>query len=113
MKFIQRSMMFPESLRVVEFLMMLEPEGVIKEKVTLMVNERYEEIKLEVVIHTYTSYARDLELSKQTESELSGKKPRASKLKVRNEEFEKCKTEDKCYKCFKDGKNVNYKDHNS
>ena len=35
-----------------------------------------------------TSYARDLELSKQKERELSDKKSKANKMKVRSEEFE-------------------------
>ena len=56
-----------------------------------MINERYQEITLEEVIHTYTSYACDLELSKQTENDLMGKRSKASKARVRSEEFEKCK----------------------
>ena len=61
------------------------------------------------VIFTYTSYARDLELSKETKSALSGKKSNVSKVKVKKEEFERCKQEGKCFKCFKAGLEIKYK----
>ena len=81
---------------------MIEPESVIKDKLTFMVNERYESTTLEEVVFMYTSYARDLELFKQqTENELTGKRSKASKLRVRSEELEKCKAEGKCFKCAK------------
>ena len=73
--------------------MMMEKESVVKDKITLIVNERHLDITLEEVIFTFSSYARDLELSEQTERELSGKKSRASKAKVKSEEFEKLKQE--------------------
>ena len=60
---------------------------------------RYLDITLEEVILTYNSYARDLELSKQTESELNGWKKEVGKVKVKGEVFEKCKLEGKCLKC--------------
>ena len=81
----------------------------IKDKIILMVNEWYESITLEEVVFTYTSYTRDLESSKQTESELTGKCSKAGKIKVRTEEYDKCKTEGKFYKCFKEGKDVKHK----
>ena len=91
-------------------LWMMESESVMKDKITLMVNEKYLEITLEEVTFTYTSHARDLELSKETESALSGKKPKVDKVKVKNEEFERCKQEGKCFKCFKAGLEVKYKE---
>ena len=88
------------------------------------------------MIHTYTSYSCDLELSKQTEKltfplivslaivfhvsfislllaicfTSTGKRKKAGKVRVRSEEFEKCKAEGKCFKCTKEGWNVKYKD---
>ena len=53
-----------------------------------MVNEKYMEITLEEEIFTYTSYARDLKLSKETENALSGKRSKAGRAKVKSEEFE-------------------------
>ena len=102
--------MFPEILYLAVFLMMLETESVVKDKITSMVNEKYLDITLEEVILTYTSYARDLEMSKRTEKELTDKRSKAGKAKVKSEEFEKCKQEGKCYKCSKDGSEVNYKE---
>ena len=90
--------------------MMLEAESVMKDKITLMVNEKYLEITLEEVIFTYISCARDLELSKETASALSEKKPKVGKVKVKNEEFEICKQEGKCFKCFKAGLEIKYKE---
>ena len=87
-KFIQRKLVFPEILYVAVFLMMLEAESVVKDRITLMVNEKYLEITLEEVIFIYTSYARYLELSKETESALSGKRSKAGRAKVKSEEFE-------------------------
>ena len=75
-----------------------------------MVNEKYMEITLEEEIFTYTSYARDLKLSKETENALSGKRSKAGKAKIKSEEFEKCKQDGKCYKCFKEGFDVKYKE---
>ena len=105
-KFIQRKLMFPEILYVAVFLMMLEAESVVKDKITLMVNENYLDITLEEVIQTYTSYARDLELSRETQIVLSGKRLKAGKTKVKNEEFDKCKQYGNCFKCAKDGLEV-------
>ena len=90
-KFIQRKLIFPDILYVAVFLMMLEAKSVVKDKITLMVNEKYLDITLEEVILTYTSYARDLEMSKQTEKEIFEKKPQVGKVKIKNEVFEKCK----------------------
>ena len=103
--------MFPEILYLAVFLMMLETESVVKDKITSMVNEKYLDITLEEVILTYTSYARDLEMSKQTEKELSGKRSKAGKAKVKSEDLEECKQEGKCCKCFKDGLEVKYKEY--
>ena len=50
-------------------------------------------------------------MSMQTEKELAGKRSKAGKAKVKIEEFEKCKQEGKCYKCYKDGLDVNYKEY--
>ena len=107
-KFIQRKLMFPEILYVAVFLMMLEAESVVKDKITLMVNENYLDITLEEVIQTYTSYARDLELSKETQIALSGKRSKTSKIRFKSEEFEKCKHDGKCFKCHKEGLDVRY-----
>ena len=107
-KFIQRKLMFPEILYVAVFLMMLKAESVVRDKITLIVNEKYLEITLEEVIQTYTSYARDLELSKETQIALSGKRSKAGKTKVKNEEFDKCKQYGNCFKCAKDGLEVKY-----
>ena len=109
-KFIQRKLMFPEILYVAVFLMILEAKSVVRDKITLMVNKKYLEIILEEVIQMYTSYARDLELSKETQSALSGKRSKAGRTKVNSEEFEKCKQEVKCYKCSKGGLEVKYKE---
>ena len=73
--------MFPDILYVAVFLMILEAESVVRDKITPMLNEKYLEITLEEVIQTYTSYARDLELSKETQSALSGKRSKAGKTK--------------------------------
>ena len=52
--------------------MLLEPDSVIKGKVTFMVNETYETITFEEVISTYSSYATQhiWKISKQTEMEV-------------------------------------------
>ena len=75
--------MFPEILYVAVFLMMLEAESVVKDKITLMVNENYLDITLEEVIQTYTSYARDLELSKETQILYPEKDPKQAKQRLR------------------------------
>ena len=75
-----------------------------------MVNERYESIILEEVVPVYTSYIFNLELSNQTGRELSCKRPKANKMKVRSVEFKTWKLEGKCYKCFNNGKDMKYKD---
>ena len=41
-------------------LIMLEAESVVKDEITLMINEKYVDITLEKVILTSTSYARDI-----------------------------------------------------
>ena len=105
---VQRNLLFPEIPYIAVFLMMMEKESVVKDKITLMVNEKYMEIFLEEVIFTYTSYARDLELSEETENALSGKRSKAGKAKVKRKEFEKFKQDGKCYKCFKEGSDVKY-----
>ena len=102
--------MFPEILYVAVFLMMLEAESVVKDKITLMVNENYLDITLEEVIQTYTSYTRDLELSKETQIALSGKRSKTSKIRFKSEEFEKCKHDGKCFKCHKEGLDTKYKE---
>lgn len=76
--------------------MMMDKESVVKDKITLMVNEKYLDITLEEVILTFPSHVRDLEISEQTEKELSGKMSTASEAKIKSEEFEKCKQEGKC-----------------
>merc|ERR1711991_1036993 len=43
------------------------------------------------ILVIYVAYARDLELSRETQIALSGKRSKAGKTKVKNEEFEKCK----------------------
>ena len=91
------------------FLMMLEAESVVKDTITLMVDENYFDITLEEVILTYTSYARDLDMSKQTEKELAGKRSKAGKAKVKSEEFGNCHQEGNHYKCSKDCFEVKYK----
>ena len=83
-------------------MMMLERESVVKDKITLMVNERYLVITLEKVIFTTSSYARDLELSEQTERESSVKKSWAIKAKVKSKEFGKCKQDGKFSNVRKD-----------
>lgn len=47
--------------------MVLERESAVEDTIALMVNERYLDITLKEVIFTFSSYARDLELSEQTE----------------------------------------------
>lgn len=105
-------LVFPEILYVAVFLilMILETESMIKDEITSMANERYLGITLGEVILTHISYARDLEMSKLTEEKLSGNKPKVGKVKVKNEEFEKCKQEGKCFKCFKEGLDGKYKE---
>ena len=50
-----------------------------------MVTEKYLDITLEEVTFTYTSYARDLEMSKGTENALSGKRSKVKQeLKMRS-----------------------------
>ena len=49
-------------------------------------------------------------MSKQIEKEFPGKKPKIGKAKIRNEEFEKCKQDGKCFKCFKEGSEVKYRE---
>ena len=89
---------------------MLETESEVKDKITLMVSERYLDTTLEEVILTCTFYARDLEMLKLTEKVLSGKKPKVGIIKVKNEEFEKCKQEGKCFRRYKEDLDVKYKE---
>ena len=49
-------------------------------------------------------------MSRETESALSGKKPKVGKVKVKNEEFERCEQEGKCFECFKEGSEIKYKE---
>ena len=109
-KFVQRNLLFPEILYVAVFLMMMDKESVVKCKITLMVNEKCLDITLEEVIMILSSYVRDLIISEQTEKELSGKKPKVGKAKVKYKEFEKCELEGKFFKCFKEGLDVMYKE---
>ena len=51
----QREKLFQEILYIAVFLMMMEPGSVFKDKLTPIVDKRYEEITLEEVIFTYTS----------------------------------------------------------
>ena len=62
---------------------MLEAESVVKDKITLTVNEKYLEITVEEIIFIYTSYARDLKLSKETENENLVKGPKLVKQKLK------------------------------
>ena len=60
------------------------------------------------MILTYNSYARDPEISKETENELIGERSKAGKAKIKSEEFAKCRQDGKCYKCFNEGSDVKY-----
>ena len=96
-KFVQRKLVFP---KILVWVSIFNDDGKRKcgHKITLMVNGRYLDTTLEEVIFTFTSYARDLELSEQTERVLVGKKLKTSKIKVKNEEFDMMYTvSGKCY----------------
>ena len=62
-EFIQRKIVFQSILYISVFLMTLEPESLLKEKLSMLVNDNYHSISFERIVTEFTTHFRDQEIS--------------------------------------------------
>ena len=121
-EFVQREIMFQPTLYISVFLMTLEPGSLLKEKLSMLVNDNYHSISFETVVREFNTHFRDQEISIQVEEDLYGKRKQrqvnAAKAKFSTrKEFGDCIRQGICYHCYAQGKKgVKYgecEEHNS
>ena len=121
-EFIQREVVFQPILYISVFLMTLEPGTLLKEKLSMLVNDNYHSISLERVVREFTTHFRDQEISNQVEEDLYGKRKQrivnAAKAKLNTKkEFGDCVRQGMCYHCYvqgeKDAKYTKCEEHNT